>query len=159
MNHVRISSLIILKSIRTNQIDHENLEGVVKMSEERFVYKVTTEKQFDEAVISVLKSVEEKGWTIFQVYDLKERLAAKGLDQHPLKILEICKGSFANALLNLNIHASLCMPCRINVIEKDGKVSMITMLPGVTSLLFDGIDEERAKQIEEEIKYILNNAK
>ncbi|MBS3094735.1 hypothetical protein J4474_03650 [Candidatus Pacearchaeota archaeon] len=39
-----------------------------------FAYIVETEKNFDEAVISVLKSVEKKSWSLFQVYDIKERL-------------------------------------------------------------------------------------
>ncbi len=128
------------------------------MSEE-YVYEAVTEKSFDEAVVSVLKNVEEKGWSIFQVYDLKERLAAKGFNQQPLKILEVCKGNYANALLNFNIHTSLCTPCRINIIEKEGRVSIITMLPEVTSILFDGIDKDMAKQIGEELKSIIDSAK
>jgi len=129
------------------------------MVEEKYVYEVATEKHFNEAAVSVIKSIEEKGWAIFQIYDLKERLAAKGFVQQPIKILEICKANFANSLLNFNIHTSLCTPCRINIIEKEGKVSIITMLPEVTSVLFDGIDKEQAKQIGEELKYIINNAK
>ena len=49
------------------------------MKIEDFAYIVETEKSFDEAVVSVLKVVEQKNWTIFQIYDMKERLAAKGL--------------------------------------------------------------------------------
>lgn len=129
------------------------------MSEDKYVYEAITEKPFDEAVVSVLKNVESKGWSVFQVYDLKERLAAKGFNQQPLKILEICKGNYADALINFNIKTSLCTPCRINIVEKNGKVSIMTMLPKVTSLLFDGIDSNMAEQIGEELKDIINNAK
>ena len=47
------------------------------MKLEDFAYIVETEKSFDEAVVSVLKAVEEKKWSIFNVYDIKERLASK----------------------------------------------------------------------------------
>jgi len=61
-----------------------------------FAYIAETEKSFDEAVVSVLKAVEQKGWSLFQIYDIKERLAAKGFEQKPLKIIEICSGKHAN---------------------------------------------------------------
>ncbi len=75
-----------------------------------FAYVVETGKSFDEAVVSVLKAVEEKGWSLFQVYDVKERLAAKGFEQKPLKIIEICSGKHVDKFLNKNRLASLCMP-------------------------------------------------
>ena len=72
------------------------------MRVEDFAYIVETKKNFDEAVVSVLKAVEKKGWTLFQIYDVKERLAAKGFTQKPLKIIEICSGKYANQFLNKN---------------------------------------------------------
>ena len=53
------------------------------MKIEDFAYVVETKKPFDEAVVSVRKAVEEKGWAIFQVYDYKEILAVKGFKQNP----------------------------------------------------------------------------
>ncbi len=35
------------------------------MKTEDFAYVVKTEKSFDEAVISVLKAVEQKSWALF----------------------------------------------------------------------------------------------
>ena len=57
------------------------------MKTEDFAYIVETEKSFDEAVVSVLKSVDKKGWSLFNVYDVKERLSVKGFEQKPLKII------------------------------------------------------------------------
>ena len=59
------------------------------MKTEEFAYLVETERNFDDAVISVRRAVENKGWAIFQVYDYKEILAVKGFKQKPLKIIEI----------------------------------------------------------------------
>ncbi len=86
-----------------------------------FAYVVETNKRFDDAVVSVLKEVEQKGWSIFQIYDIKERLAAKGFEYKPLKIIEICSGKHANNFLNKNRLISPCMPCKINVLEENGK--------------------------------------
>ena len=129
------------------------------MKIEDFVYIVETKKTFDEAVVSVLKAVEQKGWSIFQIYDIKERLAAKGFEQKPLKIIEICSGKYANLFLNKNRLISLCMPCKINVLEEDGKVKIIGMNPIIISQFFPEVSKEEAEEVEKDIKEIIDNAK
>ncbi len=129
------------------------------MKIENFAYISATEKNFDEAVVSVLKAIEQKGWTIFQIYDIKERLAAKGFEQKPLKIIEICSGKHANLFLNKNKLISLCMPCKINVLEEDGKIRIIGMNPTIISQFFPEVSKEEAEEVEKDIKEIIDNAK
>ena len=129
------------------------------MKIEDFAYIVETKKSFDEAVVSVLKAVEQKNWTIFQIYDVKERLAAKGFEQKPLKIIEICSGKHANLFLNKNKLISLCMPCKINVLEEEGKVKIIGMNPIIISEFFPEVSKEEAEEVEKDIKEIMDNAK
>ena len=129
------------------------------MNIDNFAYIVETEKSLDDAVVSVLKAVEQKGWALFQIYDIKERLAVKGFTQKPLKIIEICSGKYANQFLNKNRLISLCMPCKINVLEEDGKVKIIGMNPKIMSKFFPEISEQEAKEVEKDIKEIINNAK
>lgn len=129
------------------------------MRTEDFVYITETEKDFNEAVIYVLKAIEQKGWTIFQIYDIKERLAAKGFEQEPLKIIEICSGKYANQFLNKNKLISLCMPCKINVLEEDGKVKIIGMRPKIISQFFSDINEDETEEIEKDITEIIDNSK
>jgi uncharacterized protein (DUF302 family) len=129
------------------------------MKIEDFAYIIKTEKSFDEAVVSVLKSVEQKGWSIFQIYDIKERLAAKGFEQKPLKIIEICSGKHANLFLNKNKLTSLCMPCKINVLEEDGKVKIIGINPIIISQFFPEVSKKEAEEVEKDIREIIDNAK
>ena len=124
-----------------------------------FAYVVETGKGFDEAVVSVLKAVEQKGWSLFQVYDVKERLAAKGFDQNPLKIIEICSGKHANQFLSKNRLISLCMPCKINVLEDDGTVRIVGMKPTMISQFFPEVSPAEAEQVEKDIIEIVNNAR
>src|SRR3989344_9137884 len=124
------------------------------MKIEDFAYIVETEKNFDWAVVAVLKAVERKGWTIFQIYDLKERLAAKGFEQKPLKIIEICSGKYANLFLDKNRLISLCMPCKINVLEEYGKVKIVGMKPTMISQFFPEVNQEEVLEAEEDIKEI-----
>ncbi|HLC57205.1 MAG TPA: DUF302 domain-containing protein [Candidatus Nanoarchaeia archaeon] len=128
------------------------------MKQEDFAYIVETEKSFDEAVVSVLKAVEQKGWVLFQIYDVKERLAAKGFKQEPLKIIEICSGKYANQFLNKNRLISLCMPCKINVIEESGKVKIIGMKPTIISQFFPEVSKREAEEVERGIIEMVDNA-
>ena len=129
------------------------------MKPEEFAYVVETEKNFDDAVVSVLKSAEQEGWALFQVYDIKERLAAKGFEQKPLKIIEICSGKHANNFLNKNRLISVCMPCKINVLEEDGKVKIVGMRPTIISKFFEEVTKEEAEVVERDLKKIVDNAK
>ena len=124
-----------------------------------FAYIVETEKSFDNAVVSVLKSVEQKGWLLFQVYDVKERLAAKGFEHKPLKIIEICSGKYANQFLNKNRLISLCMPCKINVLEEDNKVRIVGMKPTMVSQLFPEVSKKEAEEVEKDVKEIIDKAR
>ena len=129
------------------------------MKTDDFAYIVETNKNFDEAVISVLKAAEQKGWSIFQIYDIKERLAAKGFEQKPLKIIEICSGKHANNFLNKNRLISLCMPCKINVLEENGKIKIVGMKPTIISQFFPEVNKKEAEEVERDVKEIIDNAK
>src|SRR3989344_6927130 len=129
------------------------------MKIEDFAYIIETQKSFDEAVISVLKAVEQKNWAIFQIYDIKERLAAKGFEQKPLKIIEICSGKYANKFLNKNKLISLCMHCKINVLEENGKMKIACMKPTMISQFFPEVNKKEAEEAEKDVKEIVNNAK
>src|SRR3989344_4818574 len=129
------------------------------MKTEDFAYIVETEKSFEEAVINVLKAVDKKGWVLFQIYDVKERLAAKGFEQRPLKIIEICSAKYANQFLNKNRLISLCMPCKINVLEEYEKVKIVGMKPTMISQFFSEVDRKEAEEAEKEVIEIIDNSK
>jgi|SRR3989338_8364324 len=129
------------------------------MKTDDFAYIVETKKSFDEAVVSVLKAVDKKGWSLFQIYDVRERLAAKGFKQEPLKIIEICSGKYANQFLNKNRLISLCMPCKINVLEEKGKIKIAGMKPTMISQFFSEVSPQEAEEVEKDIKEIVDNAK
>ena len=129
------------------------------MKVEDFAYIAETKKDFDDAVVSILKAVEQKGWALFQVYDVKERLAAKCFKQKPLKIIEICSGKYANQFLNKNRLTSLCMPCKINILEENGKVKIVGMKPTMISQFFSEINQKEAEEAERDVIEIINNAK
>lgn len=129
------------------------------MKLEDLAYVVGTEKGFDEAVVSVLREVEKKGWSIFNVIGISERLAAKGFDQKPLRIIEICNGKHADHFLSKDRYISLFMPCRINILEEDGEIKIASMRPATMSQFFPMVDSAEAAAVEKDVIEIINNAR
>ena len=129
------------------------------MKQEEFIYIQETKKSFDQAVVDVLKEVDKKGWALFNVYDVRERLAAKGFQHERLKIIEICTATHSNNLLNKNKLISVCMPCKINVIEDKGTIKIVGMKPGIITQFFPEVSKNDVIEIEKAVKEIIDNAK
>lgn len=123
-----------------------------------FAHVRMTHKSFDDATVAVLKAVEQKGWSIFGVYDVRERLAAKGFTQSPLKIIEVCSAKHAAKFLEKNRLISLCMPCKINVLEERGEVKIVGMRPSIISEFFPEVAPEDAQAVESDIREIVEAA-
>ncbi|HLD75585.1 MAG TPA: DUF302 domain-containing protein [Candidatus Norongarragalinales archaeon] len=129
------------------------------MKPEDFAYAVQTGKSVDEATVSVLKAAEKSGWSIFSIYDVRERLAAKGFQQRPLKIVELCSAKYANHFLERNRLVSLCMPCKINILEEKDGVKIVGMRPSAVAYFFPEVNEKDAKDAETELIAIIDQAK
>jgi len=134
-------------------------KGLIDVNVEDFAYVVETEKSFEEASVSVLRAVEQKGWAVFNVIDIGERLSSKGFDQKPLKLIEMCNGKHANTFLNKSRYVSLFMPCRINIMEENGKIKIATMRASVMSQFFPEVVAEEAMAVEKAVIEIIDNAK
>ena len=86
-------------------------------------------------------------------------MAAKGFNHSPLKIIELCSAKHANALLGKTKFVSLCMPCKIVVIEDKGKVEIASMNPQIMSEFFQEIEKKDTEELERDIKEIITNVK
>lgn len=123
-----------------------------------FSYTVVSDKKFSDSVVSVLKSIDKKGWSVFGVYDIQERLASKNFESFPLKIVEFCSAKHASSLLSKNKLISLCMPCKIVVFEDSGTVKIASVKPSILSELFN-VPKTDAEAVEKDIKEIVDLAK
>ena len=87
----------------------------------------------------------QKEWQNPAVHNLQQSLAKSGKVVKPVQVIEICKPEFSGKMLEKNHEriASVLMPCRISVYEKeDGKayVAMINpsaMLAGMPDTVAD----------------------
>ena len=101
-----------------------------------FDYTVTTEKPFEEAVKSVEDETKNAGFRVLYIHDVTKTLAEKGFTIEPFKIIEVCNAKSAYAVLKADIKIGLCLPCKINVYQKDGKAYISGMRPVILPQFF-----------------------
>src|SRR3990172_2825738 len=94
-----------------------------------FDYTVTTEKSFDEAVNAVEEETKTAGFRVLYIHDVAATLAEKSFQIEPLKIIEICNAKSAYTVLKADVKIGLCLPCKINVYQKDNKTYISGMRP------------------------------
>jgi uncharacterized protein (DUF302 family) len=121
-------------------------------------YCKSTPKDFQDAVVSVLQQVEKKGWSVFGIYDLQERLAAKGFCHEEMKVVEICSAKHADKFLSRNRMAALCMPCRIAILRQDNAVRIAGMRPAFLSQFFPEVAPDETVAAEADIRDIIDGA-
>lgn len=101
-----------------------------------FDYTVTTEKLFDEAVARVEQETKNAGFRVLYIHDVTATLKEKGFEIDPFSIIEICNAKSAYAVLQADIKIGLCLPCKINVYQKDGRTYISGMRPIVLPQFF-----------------------
>ena len=105
-----------------------------------FDYTVTTKKTFDEAVKAVEQETKTAGFRVLYIHDVAATLKEKSFQIEPFKIIEICNAKSAYTVLKADIKIGLCLPCKINVYQKDGKTFISGMRPTVLPQFFPHAD-------------------
>lgn len=92
-------------------------------------YSTETSRGFGE----VKKRVEEKagleGFRVLHIHDVQATLREKGFETDPTVVIEVCNAGLAAEALGLDPAAALLMPCKVVVQEKEGRVTLSTLLP------------------------------
>ncbi|MDY0088378.1 MAG: DUF302 domain-containing protein [Coriobacteriia bacterium] len=116
-------------------------------------YKRTRAGGFDETIEAVERAVREHGFVVVGKHDIGGTVGSKGFAIRPLVILEIRPAQDVGSPL------SLVLPCKINIYEEEGHVSVAALRPTVFGSIFPehGLDE-LAKPIEADIIAIVDAA-
>jgi len=100
---------------------------------------------FEESVDRFTQAVNDHGWKVSKVHDLKKTMNKFGKDVNRVKVLEICHPDHAYKVLaedDERVVTSL-MPCRVSIYEhSDGKVYASRLNSGLMGQMMDGIIPE-----------------
>ena len=125
-----------------------------------FDYTVTTEKSFDETVKAVEQQTKKAGFRVLYIHDVSATLKEKGFEIKPFKTIEICNAKSAYTVLRADIKIGLCLPCKINVYQKDKKTFISGMRPIILPQFFPNANlGNLPAEVDEIIRGIIDRSK
>jgi len=120
----------------------------------KFDYTVTTQKNFNSAVLTVEKEIVKASFRVLYVHDVQKTLTEKGFNIEPMKIIEFCNAKSAFAVLQADIKIGLCLPCKILVYTKDDQNFISGMRPTILPQFFPNA---QLGTLPEEIDILIEN--
>ncbi|MDD3375452.1 MAG: DUF302 domain-containing protein [Candidatus Omnitrophica bacterium] len=94
----------------------------------------------EETCSKLKESIQAHGWSSPMTRNLNATLAKNGIEmKRPVRVVELCKGAYANDILQTNPEVSTLMPCAWGVYEgNDGKIYISGMNMGLMGKMFGG---------------------
>jgi len=119
-----------------------------------------TEGPIESVVARLEKAAAENGFGVLGIHDLKEKMAAKGVDfACECRVMEMCDPHKAKEVLEENMSISTALPCRISIYPEGGKVKIATSRPIMLLNLFDSPELQNvARKVEDTLVRIIDTA-
>lgn len=119
-----------------------------------------TEGSIESVVERLEKAAAENQFGVLGVHDLKEKMAAKGVDfTCECRVMEVCNPRKAKEVLEENMSISTALPCRISIYEEHDKVKVATIRPTLLLNLFDSPELQAvAREVEDTLVRIIDTA-
>jgi cytochrome c oxidase cbb3-type subunit 3 len=97
----------------------------------------------DETIENLKQAITDNNFTLIRVETLDHGLVEPGEGNPSQMILHFCNFSMLFDALAIDPRVGMFLPCRVTVIERDGKVQLSTINPKRLSSLFnnDELDE------------------
>ena len=122
--------------------------------------KLSTDKTVNEASTALQAAVQANHFGVMQIHNLKETMAEKGVafDRECL-IFEVCQPQQAKLVLDENMSVSTALPCRISIVQEDGKTTLATLKPTALLAMFKTPQlAPVAKEVEDTLVKIMREA-
>ena len=124
-------------------------------------YIIDSKKKIDEVAKRLLQNIQENGFGVLHIHNLKETMHNKGIDLgEACLIYEICNPIIAKKVLSEDMSMNMVLPCRISLYTDKGetKIGMIS----TSTLMHESSHEEEllkiALAVEDKIKKIINTS-
>ncbi len=125
-------------------------------------YIVQTDKTFNQASTDLAAAVLHHGFGVLHVHDLGATLRGKDLAfEEECKVFEVCNPAQAAKVLLVDMRLNMALPCRISVFTEKGstRIGLIRPVPMLTALSQDASLVQVAKEVEEKILQMIDEAR
>lgn len=108
-----------------------------KNGDESPVIIVSSPYGLDETVENLKQAITDQNFTLIRTDYLEHGLVPEGSENKKQVVLHFCNFGFLFKALSLDPRVGMFLPCRVTVVEKDGKVQISTINPKRLSKLFN----------------------
>lgn len=113
----------------------------------------------DETVENLKQAVTDQNFTLIRTDYLEHGLVEEGKENKKQVVLHFCNFDFLFQALSIDPRVGMFLPCRVTVIEKNGKVQISTINPKRLSKLFNNHElDEYCDQMYEVYNSLLEDA-
>lgn len=122
--------------------------------------KIATGKTMQETATALSAAVQDNGFGVMHVHDLKETMSKKGVEfNQECLIFEVCQPQQAKKVLEADMSLSIALPCRISIYRESDQTILATLKPTVLFKMFNQPQlESVAQDVESSILKIMEQA-
>lgn len=132
----------LVSAIRSMETGKQPLSGPEDTAE-KAVLSVESPYTLEETIENLKESIISQNFQLIRTDYLEHGLVAEGDENKQQVILHFCNFKFLYDALAIDPRVGMFLPCRVTVVEREGKVQVMTMNPLYLSHLFnnDELDE------------------
>ncbi len=125
------------------------------------IYKIETDKTFEEVVDTFENVAKEKGFGTLKIYNFTQILKEKNFPiDKQIAVFEICNPKFAQEVLNRNSEVAMFLPCKVSLVHEEGKTSLSILEPQEILVLLKAQGLKKLfEEVDELLKEILKEFK
>ena len=127
--------------------------------DESMVIMMVSPYGLEETVANLKQAITDQNFTLIRTDYLEHGLVAEGKENKKQVVLHFCNFGFLFDALAIDPRLGMFLPCRVTVIEKNGKVQLSTVNPKRLSELFNNHElDDSCQQMHEVYKTLLEDA-
>lgn len=99
-------------------------------------YEVTVDDTLPAVQAMLISALEARNYAVINQLDVQEGLASRGIEAHPLRLVEFCNLTRAYSITRHVPDFEMFAPCRFALFEQNGKTTVMVQRPAhVLSIL------------------------
>lgn len=145
-----VSYIRSLEKQETASVKNESMESVIV---------VDSPYDMEETVENLKQAITDQNFTLIRTDHLDHGLVDEESESKDQVVLHFCNFGFLFQALAIDPRVGLFLPCRITVVERKGKVQLMTINPMRLSILFNNDElDEACKEMTKIYETILEDA-
>lgn len=92
-------------------------------------YEVTLDDSLNAVRDMLVSALEARNYAVINQLDVQEGLASRGIEAHPLKLVEFCNLTKAYSITRHVPDFEMFAPCRFALFERGGKTTVMVQRP------------------------------